>query len=159
MGTISHLNLPQSRVTPTDPSSIKYHHLTSHCHPSVDVRLQDSEKESWQKKWHSYTVAHTPHTRTHHREKRNCNLGTMEKTRCYDLLTPEIRAYIKLSKGLKSAPELVKVVTPSFFLSWKLLSSLFIRKSFCPFPFSLCKNPYPPPLPNAVRTDKFWTLS
>ena len=68
MGTKSHLNLPQSRVTPTDPSSIKDHHLTSHCDPSFDVRLQDSEKESWQKN-DTVTQSHTHHTHAHIIEK------------------------------------------------------------------------------------------
>ena len=52
----------------------------------------------------------------------------MEKTRCYDLLTPEIRAYIKLSKGLKSAPELVKECRVSRAHVYRIWKSEFAKK-------------------------------
>ena len=190
MGTKSHLNLPQSRVTPTDPSSIKDHHLTSHCDPSFDVRscnqvvvifphfwnkfaklsLTNSAKDAPFNFWYwwarmtpwSYEIA------TKNLACRPTGPPTIvEFQRDQRLFTLSFQIAAKeryvgvFYKDLSNGSYIFfsdKVVTPSFFLSWKLLSSLFIRKSFCPFPFSLCKNPYPP-LPNAVRTDKFWTLS
>ena len=67
------------------------------------------------------------HSHTDHQGTRNCNLCTMEKTRCYDLLTPEVRAYIKLSKGLKSAPELVKECQVSRAHVYRIWNSRFVK--------------------------------
>ena len=177
MGTKSHLNLPQSRVTPTDPSSIKDHHLTSHCDPSFDVRscnqvvvifphfwnkfaklsLTNSAKDAPFNFWYwwarmtpwSYEIA------TKNLACRPTGPPTIvEFQRDQRLFTLSFQIAAKeryvgvFYKDLSNGSYIFfsdKVVTPSFFLSWKLLSSLFIRKSFCPFPFSLCKNPYPPP--------------
>ena len=67
------------------------------------------------------------HSHTDHQGTRNCHLCTMEKTRCYDLLTPEVRAYIKLSKGLKSAPELVNECQVSRTHVYRIWNSQFVK--------------------------------
>ena len=68
------------------------------------------------------------HSHTKDQDTRNCYRYTMGKTRCYDLLTPEVRAYIKLSKGFKSAAELVKECKVSRAHVYRIWNSDIVRK-------------------------------
>lgn len=68
------------------------------------------------------------HSHTKHQRTRYSHLSTMGKSRPYDLLTPEVRAYIKLAKGLKSVPELVKECKVSRAHVYRIWKSDIARK-------------------------------